>query len=213
MKLPRSEKEINIVKEKILGEALGIIVDDGFESLTMRRLASKIGMTAPNIYNYFANKDVIYITLVIRGFEKLLATLNEARDSHDDPVERGIAMMRSYLAFGMNNSRYYNIMFTLSTPKHNDYVGTPFEELSKIEHGLSMDIATLATQTMSDIFQNRPEITDEKVLELIVQIWCLLHGMASLHNSNVIKYLSQDSQIETIYDHIINNLFDTVVNT
>ena len=71
MKKLRELKEIEGVKGRILDVALDIIVGEGYGNLTMRRLASKLNMTAPNIYNYYKSKDEIYIHLVIRGFNML----------------------------------------------------------------------------------------------------------------------------------------------
>ena len=52
MKTARGKKEIRQIREKILENALDIIVYKGLDALTMRNLAKKTGMTAPNLYNY-----------------------------------------------------------------------------------------------------------------------------------------------------------------
>jgi AcrR family transcriptional regulator len=80
MKKPRDIKEVEGIQGRILQAALGIIVQEGFPALTMRRLASTIGMTAPNIYNYYKSKDELYITLVIQGFEMLQRELMAVYD-------------------------------------------------------------------------------------------------------------------------------------
>ena len=78
MKTARNEKEVEQVRQKILEGALEIIVKEGFDSLTMRKLGTRIGMTAPNIYNYYAGKDALYISIVIAGFEMLHRALQKA---------------------------------------------------------------------------------------------------------------------------------------
>lgn len=59
MKLSRDHTEIERLKGRILDSALDIIIHVGMDGLTMRKLAAKMGMTAPNLYNYFSGKDEI----------------------------------------------------------------------------------------------------------------------------------------------------------
>ncbi len=208
MKTPRDTVEIEKIKEKILEGALEIIVNDGFNALTMRHLGKKIGMTAPNIYNYFSNKDEIYITLVIRGFEKLLRELETVYNNFDDPVERIRSLLGTYLSFGMNNISYYDIMFTRPTPKYDDYVGTPHEKLSEIEYKMSMDIAMLAMKALQDALGQDTLITEKDALMRVVEVWSLLHGMITLHNSKIVTYVVPN--VEEVYKKLLDELLDRV---
>ena len=208
MKTPRDTVEIEKIKEKILEGALDIIVNNGFNALTMRRLGKKIGMTAPNIYNYFSNKDEIYITLVIRGFEKLLRELETVYKSIDDPLVRVRSLFGTYLSFGMNNISYYDIMFTRPTPKYDDYVGTPHEKLSEIEYKMSMDIAMLAMRALQDVLGQDTRITEEDALVRVVEAWSLLHGMITLHNSKIVTYVVPN--VEEVYEKLLDELLDRV---
>ena len=200
MKTARSPKTIEQIREKILEAALDIIAGHGYEALTMRRLASKTGMTAPNLYNYFANKDDIYISLVIQGFEMLYAALDQARHGAPDPARRVRAMIEAYLDFGFSHPRYYDIMFTLDTPKYHDYVGTPLESRSAIEYRISMDIADLALKAAADLLGASAD--NEAIRQHMIHLWSLLHGMITLHNSRVIGYVADSPR--TIYQAIID---------
>ena len=193
MKKPRTQEEIDQVKKQILDEALGIITESGFSSLTMRAIASGIGMTAPNIYNYFVGKDEIYITLVIQGFQTLYNELLEATASFGTTGDKGRALIKTYLKFGMDNASHYDIMFTQPTPKYDDYVGTPFQDLSEIEYKISMEIAALAEGLIREA--GGPGMEQEVVSDRLLAFWSMLHGMVSLHNSNVASYVVKDVKI------------------
>jgi AcrR family transcriptional regulator len=208
MKVARSTEELELVKKKIMSEALYIITNQGFDALTVRRLASRSGMTAPNLYNYFSNKDEIYLTLVITGFEKLQASLMEAYTSSDHPLKRAYALMDAYVRFGVENSAYYDIMFTRNTPKYNDYVGTPHEKLSRIEYTISMEIAALAEKAVSEVNGGAAGKGTEGHLKDVVKVWCTLHGMVSLCNSNIVGYVAEDTQ--SIYRSILEELIESV---
>lgn len=201
MKRKRDIREVEGIRERILESALSIIVQEGFAALTMRSLATKIGMTAPNIYNYFKNKDELYITLEIRGFAMLHKQLLKAYKHQNDPYQRGIALARAYLDFGMTHSSYYDIMFTFPTPKHNDYVGTPLEKLSEIEYHTSMEIVVLALKAVAAFMGKDTDPSDDDVQRRFIAVWSLLHGMISLYNSRIVNYTSLDPKAQ--YEELI----------
>jgi AcrR family transcriptional regulator len=88
MKTARGKAEISQIRKNILEKALDIIAAKGLDGLTMRSLAKKTGMTAPNLYNYFSSKDEIYIHLVIQGFEMLYQDLKTAHQENQNPLDR-----------------------------------------------------------------------------------------------------------------------------
>ncbi len=206
MKTARGKKEISRIREKILESALDIIVLKGLDGLTMRNLAKGTGMTAPNLYNYFSNKDEIYIHIIICGFKMLYADLKAANDLHEDKTDRLRAMIDTYMAFGINKPRYYDIMFTRPTPKYNDYIGTPLEKISEIEYKISMEIAALALKTAADVIGT--SAGDELLTQRLVQIWSLLHGMITLNNSQVMGYVAQSA--DSVYKKIIDEFIDSL---
>jgi AcrR family transcriptional regulator len=206
MKTARGKKELAQIREKILESALDIIVAKGLDGLTMRSLAQKTGMTAPNLYNYFSNKDEIYIHIIICGFEMLYADLKTACDLHKDKTIRLRAMINAYMTFGINKPRYYDIMFTRPTPKYNDYIGTPLERISEIEYKISMDIVTLAIKAASDVMG--PTVGEALLTQRLVQIWSLMHGMITLNNSQVMGYVAASA--EQIYKKIIDEFIDSL---
>ena len=206
MKSPRSSDDLEKIREDIIDAALSVIVEEGFPSLTMRRLATRMRMTAPNLYNYFKSKDEIYISIVIKGFRMLKDELDKAYRSTRSPAKRARAMMDAYVGFGVTNGAYYDIMFTRPTPKYNDYVGTPYEKLSGIEMKISMDIAVLAMDALNGLRKKTAPFPEDEAAYHIVKIWGLLHGMVSLSNSNIIGYVAHDK--EKTFSRIIDELIE-----
>jgi AcrR family transcriptional regulator len=205
-KTPRDIKEIEKIREKILERAMEIINAEGFTGMTMRKIASRMEMSATNIYNYFANKDEIYINILIRGFKMLYENLQSEFDGDRDPITRGKKIIKAYLFFGIQNYNYYEIMFSPALPKYNDYVGTPLENLASVEMGYSKKIMDLSMSAVSDIMSlnknSKPEINEMRMIE----VWSMLHGMISLYNSTMIDYLTTMpvSKYEAIIDDIVH---------
>lgn len=211
MKSPRDQKIIDEIRESILDAALEIIVNEGFNSFTMRRLATAIKMTAPNIYNYFANKDEIYINIVIRGFKILHGIMVKASESEENAFSKIKAIAMAYLQFGMEHPQYYDIMFVSSTPKYRDYLGTSFEELSEIEYKISMEIIELVLNAGYAYYNSvdlKEKITREMAERKMVRLWSTLHGMVCLHNSSIIEYVLEDHR--NSYLKILDETLDSL---
>lgn len=62
----KEETRINILKA-----ALEIVQTEGWQALSMRKIADAIEYTAPIIYEYFANKEAIILELTRQGYLKL----------------------------------------------------------------------------------------------------------------------------------------------
>lgn len=202
MKKQRDQAQIQAIRERILEAALSIFQKDGFAGLTMRALARQTGMTAPNLYNYFSGKDEIYLTLVIQGFTQLRDQMAAAEKAHPEPADRGRAFMEAYLSFGRKNPVLYGLMFTLPTPKYNDYLGTKLEKLSERELILSMEVAAMAEKAFCDLAAAQPFAPGLSAQAGVIGVWGLLHGLVSLEHSGVVQYVAPDpdSVFRTVMD-------------
>jgi AcrR family transcriptional regulator len=207
-KTPRDIAEIEKVMESILEQAVGIIAAEGFPGMTMRKIASRMEMSATNLYNYFANKDEIYINILIRGFRMLYENLKRVYDGTADPFERGKKIIHEYLSFGIRNYNYYEIMFSPALPKYTDYVGTPHESLASVEMGYSKQIIDLSMDAVSDILKSNPANTPAVVEMRMIEVWSMLHGMISLYNSRMIDYITPKAEME--YESIIEDIVNLV---
>ena len=129
-KAPMTKEEVENTRGRILDTALDIIIEEGFNNLSVRKIASRLGVTATTIYNYYTNKDEINLMIRISGFEKLYDLLTKRSAPFNNIEEKLKAMIRAYIEFGLTNPSYYDIMFNLHTPKYLDYVGTDIEPLA-----------------------------------------------------------------------------------
>lgn len=208
-KQPRSENEIQEVRNNILASALDIISEEGYQAFTMRKLASRLKMTAANIYNYFSNKDSIYLALVIEGFTILHDRMSDAYNSEPNPAARWKKVCDQYYRFGLEYSHHYDIMFSLPTPKYDDFVGTELEETAAIEMELSNRIIETATQSAIDAAGGEQNISLEDAQQRMVEAWSMMHGLLGLKNSRVLQYVIPDSDV--IYKRFRNELISKLM--
>lgn len=204
-KTARKPEEIEKVRDKIIEQAADILSNEGYENLTMRRIAAAMNMSATNIYNYFSNKDEIYIYVLISGFARLFEIMSSISDSSLPPVKKGRRMMEAYLQFGIENSHYYDIMYSRPTPKYNDYIGTPLERIAVVEMNYSEKTKEIASRALSSLISinKRKPSSGELTLELL-KVWSTLHGLIVLHNSRIIEYISSEPM--KLYGKIIRDI-------
>lgn len=84
-------------KEKIIEEAIELFYEHGFTKASTRQLVGKVGMTSSAIYNHFSNKEEILFNIIKNAGDKVLASLNNAIEKYDDPVECLRQMISSML--------------------------------------------------------------------------------------------------------------------
>lgn len=207
-KSSRKTEVVEKVRESIIDGAVEIIHSDGFSGMTMRKIASRMEMSATNLYNYFSSKDDLYINILIRGFRDLHTLLKSAYDSSPDPVERSRRYVRSYLSFGIENFNYYEIMFSPSLPKYNDYVGTPQEALASVEMDYSKKIIELSFNVVSGVLTVRKDDAAGTIVRRLIEVWSMLHGMISLYNSTLIDYVIEKP--DRIYDAIVDDIINYI---
>ena len=187
-RLPRNEEEICEARERIMESALSIICDEGYENLTMRKLGISLRISAKTIYNYFKNKEEIYLRILTKGFEALNALTDESLEGVYDPVEKLRILSGVYIRFGLENNNYYDLMFNSDVPKYTNYLGTSYESVAKEQKDTAMHFAVISEVILLEILTGKRsdlegEALEEAIAYYLVRNWSILHGYVSLHNS------------------------------
>ena len=65
--------------EQTLVEARALFGERGYAAVTMDEIAAAVGVTKPLLYNYFGNKEQLYITCMERAGDSLTRTIAETQ--------------------------------------------------------------------------------------------------------------------------------------
>jgi AcrR family transcriptional regulator len=95
-------------RQRILREAARIHDREGIDAVSMRAVASQIGVTATAIYRHFRDKDALIEALADTGFAMLLDVLQRKNRRH---VSSWRDIMRNFLDFAFEHPRLYELMF------------------------------------------------------------------------------------------------------
>ena len=209
-KAPMTKEEVENTRGRILDTALSIIIEEGFNNLSVRKIASRLGFTATTIYNYYTNKDEINLMIRIRGFEKLYDLLTNRSASFNDIEKKLKARVRAYIEFGLTNPNYYDIMFNLHTPKYLDYVGTDIEPLAHTEKQNALKCLSLFTELISAYIPLNGKKKDHFVLYQVVKYWSDLHGLVTLTNSRLFHEVMDD--VDSFIKERTSDMIENIIN-
>ena len=112
----RREREKQEVRQGILTAAREIARHEGWQSVTIRKVAERIEYSPPTIYEYFQNKEDILLELLREGFRQLSAALRTAWESTEDCEQRLMNMVEAYWQFAMSQPELYQVMNGLGVP-------------------------------------------------------------------------------------------------
>ena len=104
------------VRASILDSAWEMVITDGWQSLSIRKIADAIEYSVPVIYSHFENKDAILLEFNRKGFRLLINKLKNAKAGKHSPSEEIFAMGHAYWSFAFLNREYYQLMFGLGIP-------------------------------------------------------------------------------------------------
>ncbi len=208
-KKARTPEEIQEVKQRILDKALELISEDGFNNFSMRKLASKLNMTATPIYGYYKNKDEIYLSVLLQGFENMYQLLSAAYEAGKTPVERLKNICREFIKFGINNPNFYNIMLVLNAPKFYDYVGTSMERLASLELNAAIKVRDFGIKVITESGLIKDQASETSSM-IVIELLCSMHGFVSFVNGRIVDYLLQSKE-NRIDDDVIDQYVELLV--
>ncbi|MFW0784478.1 TetR/AcrR family transcriptional regulator [Gordonia sp. CPCC 206044] len=165
---PRGSGEL--LAEEIIEAAMALLVELGDDAaVSIRAVASRVGVTPPSIYLHFADKGALLDAVCARYFEQLDGVLAEVSAGVDDPLERALQQGMGYVRFAMSTPVLYRIAFR----------PTAADGSSKVDEVLAASAFTRMTATVTDLAAEG-FFPQSDVREVVLEFWAAAHGVASL---------------------------------
>lgn len=182
----RKLREKAEMRSRILESAKALFAEDGFQNVSIRKIAEKIEYSPATIYLYFQDKDAILFALHNEGFRALF-TRQKNRAKIADPVARLRGLLEGYLEFALQEPEYYDLMFMLFTPLPK-IIRTA--EWRYGRRAYRMLVKTVAECQANGHMKNTS--TDAAAIGL----WGAVHGIASLLIRQRASMLPADKQVD-----------------
>ncbi|MBB5020393.1 AcrR family transcriptional regulator [Chitinivorax tropicus] len=173
----RRQREKEALSQKIIDAAREIFIREGYNAVTMRRIADKIEYSATAIYSHFKDKDSLLRAITAADFRAMTESLHELGNV-SDPIEKLRLMAHAYVEFGVTHPNQYRLIFMTRQPHYSTRVA---EEL----HGdPEQDPYAWVIHILKESIRAGNLKCSEQDLDLLAQtLWSAFHGLVSLHIS------------------------------
>ncbi|TYR35765.1 TetR/AcrR family transcriptional regulator [Sphingobacterium phlebotomi] len=160
-------------RNSILEASLQIVKEEGWQALSMRKIAEIIEYTAPMIYEYFANKEAILNELAKQGHLLLAKRVKQAHANESTLEKQLEAMWFSYWDFAFEERELYQLMFG---------VGTACCGADKSEKGRPSFGDLIADVIREIMIEQQP--SEDLICRKYFTYWSVIHGLISINLVN-----------------------------
>ncbi|NTW64083.1 MAG: TetR/AcrR family transcriptional regulator [Chlorobiaceae bacterium] len=201
------------LRESIKDSAWRQITESGASSLSLRKIAREIGITAPAIYNYFPDRDALVTALIIDAYASFGDFQHEAKASFPEPgqaAERLRATGIAYRRWAIKYPHRYMLIFGSPVP---GYVPPMQELLPVMMRSLGALTAVIAELHIAGRLEVRgiphpliepghrffslPDTADPgtfAVYSVAMLIWSRVHGLVSLEITGQLPPFAEDGE-------------------
>jgi len=184
----RKGRERATRERRITDAARMIAAHDGWNAVTIRRLAEEIEYSQPVLYSHFENRDAIVAAVAVEGFRELAAALREAAHVSADRRSALCNVANAYLGFTCEHPALYEAMFTMPTPLRFADPDTKPE----------LRAAFSALKAVVSPLEQNNEVSTET-------FWAALHGLAELERSGRIRRSARDERVALVVDGLFHS--------
>jgi AcrR family transcriptional regulator len=167
--IERREREREEIRRKILDAARDLFTREGYDRVTMRRIAEAIEYSPTTIYNHFEDKDDLVQAMCHEDFAGLFDHLSQ-QPPPADPVSAIRQLGLGYARFGIEHPNQYRFMF-MTTGKFEHPEDRDF---SPGERAFELLRAAVAAAIDGGFFRPGDVDTVAQVL------WASMHGAVAL---------------------------------
>ena len=169
----RRLREKEEVRSTILTAGWRLVKEEGWESLSIRKIADAIEYSIPVIYDHFENKEAILEEFGKEGFKVLTKKLKKAKEKHQQPADQLKAIAEAYWDFAMKNTEHYQLMYGVGMA------------CCEGEHCMSeqTEFRELIAEPISELISKGKHPQANPCLKYHT-FWSIMHGLISIRMTN-----------------------------
>ncbi len=195
----RREREKETLRQEILDAARELFVEEGYENVSMRKIADKIEYSPTTIYLYFKDKAELLHHLTEETFAKLIKSLDTIRRQSKDPVATLKECGRAYINFGLKHPNDYRVTFmiTLDLQDTGEY---------RYEGSMGQKAFGYLREGVAECVRQK-KIRVNDIDATSQALWAAMHGLTSLliaHHD--FPWVDKETLIDHLLDTIIKGL-------
>jgi AcrR family transcriptional regulator len=170
-------------RNRILGCACDLYLEQGLDGFSMRKLAREVGVTAPALYRHYEGREAV-LADVLREAHRTFSRYLYSALGAPTPAERFLAAAEQYLSFVVEHPRWYGMMHTAPEHLGMERIPDDIEALQQATHQFWLD----RVRECMDAGILRPGDPEEAS----VTMWAHAHGLAQLYHQGCLTMEEAD---------------------
>jgi AcrR family transcriptional regulator len=166
------------LRDACIVAAQEVIAESGIESLSLRDVARKLGVSHQAPYKHYPSRDHLLAEVMRRCFERFAAHL-DARAHFDDPMADLESLGQQYLGYAQAHPLEYRLMFSTPWPESAEHPDLVRDAVH------AFDILRRVMQRMHGNLAVKHDLAELDAL----YIWSSMHGVAGVMHGNCINKL------------------------
>jgi AcrR family transcriptional regulator len=195
----RRAREKKELRQEILDAARDLFVREGFENVSMRKIAEKIEYSPTTIYLYFKDKADLLDCICEETFARLVRKQTAIDQAVADPIERLKKGLRAYIEFGLKYPNHYKVALMMTED---------FEERMQCERSREMGkkaYVHLRNELGSLAEMNLIHVADVDAAAQV--LWATIHGLTSLLIAHPrFPFTDRNVLIDTLIENALSGL-------
>lgn len=181
-------------RTEILDTARLIYKAHGYEAVSMRAVAQRLGFSKQNIYYYFSSKEDIFLALQEEGIQKLQAA--SSYEELDDPLQNVRLPYWGYYQFSKAHPEYFHLLWVDPAAPEIDWKQPRFQRLAEMSED---NLRRLRRCVAEGVFPATLDVDEASGL-----LYAAIHGCAVLALTRHSQHLGEmDSMAERLLDMVI----------
>ncbi len=163
-----------LARQEILDAARDILAREGYEGLSMRKVARRIDYSPTAIYLHFKDRDDLVFCVCEQLMGGLAKELQQVADRHADPLVALKKALRRYVEFGLKHPQHYQATFGI--PHGHD----PGKDARYQEPGtMAMQVFGFLPRLVAECVKQK-KLAKVDVRNASCALWAGVHGITSL---------------------------------
>jgi AcrR family transcriptional regulator len=186
-----------LTRDRIVEATRQMIETGGLEAVSLRRVGSSLGVTAPALYAYVTDKNDLLRSVAEAEFDRLMERFAGVDDP--DPVERVRMLGRAYIDHAVANPELFRTMFLFPPELAN--TTTTGQELPAATKAFDMALSATTAAVEQGCF---PAIDP---LTAALTTWTAMHGLADILLLGFgFDDRTRDQLVDTVIDTVVRGL-------
>jgi AcrR family transcriptional regulator len=160
------------LREKILASACDLYLQEGLEGLSMRKLARRVGLTAPALYRYYESKEHVLADVLREAYRAFAQYLYRGLEGQT-PEERLMRAGDGFLDFALEHPRWYRMIYM--PPERLGMVRVP-DDIASQGCGVHQFWVDRLRECMATGL-----LRDDDPVQVGLTMWAHSHGLITLY--------------------------------